>query len=448
MPLPALSPMTSPARHSPQRLQAPRTAHHRQLNSVPGIINLPPSNKGFDPLSNPSASPSSRHRAAFVHHQPLAPKPLPTLDSAALGHTGEPKRRRRQKKSSATVAVDSAENPAAPPVQDGIPFLANAVDENGADQSTPTKSRRRRGRATRQTSPPLPESLLPAGQTAADSFPSTTPPQADQFSSHPHSQSVPPDLPPHQRGKQHHSSSGDEWDMPHAARGGRATANQRSAEPKENLSWQQELFKSAPAPRRNDANNHPNSPASRSIAPRTTRQSGPAPHSRHAAPRPALHASLSDPNASSSSANASLNWQQEMLLQSGLQTSTLTNPPDRRVNSASPTKASSAVPPPTTSSSMTPARQRQHRIKDSITFGDLDLSEFQDQQHSPASRHNSTRRTTPRRPSPPTNDLLAVPVTPTKQSDTLGPRYAGPTFHNSPAPSSLPVPSFVLRRQA
>ncbi|GAA5885110.1 hypothetical protein JCM16303_006406 [Sporobolomyces ruberrimus] len=466
MPLPRSQPVlspTSPARHSPQR-PMPTRSHHRQLNNVPGIINLPPSSKAVDaayPHSTTSSSTSSsRHRnSTKLVHQSLGEKPAPTLDESLLGQDDEPKKRRRQKKSSATNpnAVDESEQAS---VQVAIPSLSsNSVDENGVDQSTPTKARRRRGRATRQTSPPFPESLLPAAPIDDSDFTSTNPPQADEFSSHAHSQSVPPELPPHHRntnnyGSKRHSSSGDEWDMP-------GSGLNRSNEPKENLSWQQELFKSAPTAQSSRNLHHhkvTDSPGSRTgVAPRTTRRSAPTPQQhRNIAPRPALHPSLSDSNAAtnSSSSNPSLNWQQEMLLQSDLQTSNLATT-DRRVHSASPTKPTSNHVQSNSTSTMTPARQRQHRIKDSITFGlnDLDLSELheapqqQSYHNSPVSRHNSMRgtRTTPRRNSPP---AVAEAVTPTKQdTNNLGPRYAGPTFHNSPAPSSLPVPSFVLRRQ-
>lgn len=492
----------SPARHSPQRPMPTRTQQHRQLNNVPGIINLPLSR--VDSSSSSNSSSTTRHhyyRGVPVDklvHESLGEKPVPTLEQHSMETNGEPKKRRRQKKQ--LVVSD----PASGTATDGFersagemePATTGTVDENGVDQSTPTKSRRRRGRATRQTSPPIPESLLgPA--PVEEGFTSTTPPQADQFSCHSHSQSVPPELPLERKGssKYRHHSSGDEWDMPTlggGGTGGRGRTIQQKNEPKENLSWQQELLKATNPTTTTTRHHHSKvgadsspkpSSSTRSTAvtsfnhpPRQTRHSAPAPRNlqptqKHAPPpprRPVLHPSLSD-------TTPSLNWQQEMLLQTDhLQTSALlTNDrqqqpqqtSDRRIHSSSPTKPSSSSttnfstgdPSKDVSSLLTPARQRQHRIKDSITFGltDLEISDVHHQelepnhyQSSSISRHNSLGQrnsritTTPRRHSPPTSVEV---ITPTK--DNLGPRYAGPTFHNSPAPSSLPVPSFVLRRQ-
>ena len=449
----ALSPSNqSPVRHSPQRTMPTRT--RQQLNNVPGIINLPMSTKLNDsyPSSNSSSQSPSRHTSP---PQSLPLKPVASLDQALLGQQqDENKKRRRQKKSNPVVvpleevASQSVKGRLSPnPVS---PSRVH-VDENGVDQSTPTKARRRRGRANRQTSPPLPEIL-----SKESGFSSTTPPLAD---SHAHSQSVPPELPPRHHHHHHHyshQSSEDEWDMPSIGGGG---GGKRASAVKESLSWQQELLKTTStsvAPTRNNRTRNENkvfesSPNSRP-SPRQTRNSVPTPH-RHAPnnkPRPVLHPSLSDTNPSS---NPCLNWQQEMLLQTDLQTSALSE--NRRTHSSSPTKPSPVTVTHTApSSTMTPARQRQQRIKDSITFGlnDLDLSDdahsAEDIFNSPISRHNSMNRRTHqnqgmRRQSPPTNTEFATPT----KSDSLEPRYAGPTFHNSPAPSSLPVPSFVLRRQ-
>ncbi|GAA6061221.1 hypothetical protein JCM10212_002680 [Sporobolomyces blumeae] len=434
----------------------PTRTPQRQLNNVPGIINLPQA-KSVDPASS-AASSSNRHRSSCRPPvpQPQVEKPTASLDSQ-LAHpssgSGEPKRRRRAKK---TPAVDSlVPNVDGSLVSSGSTSLP--VDENGVDHSTPTKSRRRRGRATRQTSPPLPDSADPL---TSGEFSSTTPPQADlPLPGLAHSRSVPPHLPVQAFHHSLSSSSEDEWDMPAVARQSGPTA----AQPKEALSWQQELLRTAPnghaSTRSRDQVDSPKTRPSRS---RNTVPGA----SRHGAPkaaRPPLQSSQSDTAAPASSGNPALNWQQAMLLSSDLQTSALT---DRRVHSSSPTKPSH----PQVNSGMTPARQRQHRIKDSITFGlsDLDLSEFDGElepshsdvgYQSPVSRHNSTTRRHghhastskggSRRVSPPAVEF----TTPTKTAgaglEVVGePRYAGPTFHNSPAPSSLPVPSFVLRRQA
>lgn len=547
MPLPAaLSPnSTSPARYSPQRSMPPTrisTQHHhhyRQSHNVPGIINLPPSSssplKGaaaLDSTANNHVSTTARHHRgppSRLVHEAAGDKPLPTLDhSRSTASAQEPKKRRRQPKKAAGMipepASSSDENQT---VALSIPAPAHDHDRVEVEQQTPTKARRsRRGRANRQTSPPIPEALLletpstserapVAGEEYPSTFSSTTPPQADSLLSHQESKSVPPELAqnhPGYRSRQHrqfqqHASSGDDWDMPLNGSNGAASAgnsSERFNEPKEGLSWQQELLKaSAPPSRQHSVKGNGTSrirssgTGSTAVAPRqpTARHSLPAPRAHHhqqhqhqgpvhahhqsKPKRPTLHPSLSDSNAAGG--NPSLNWQQEMLLQTEhLQTSTLSTAVthnhhnDRRVHSASPTKPSSSVGPAFTASSaskLTPARQRQQRIKDSITFGlnDLDISsadtspheeELEPRSHHHVSRHNSvghnhnqrrhaTAITSPHRPSPPTQIVqLESVVTPTKgSSDSLGPRYAGPTFHNSPAPSSLPVPSFVLRRQ-
>ncbi|GAA5928773.1 proline-rich nuclear receptor coactivator motif-containing protein [Sporobolomyces koalae] len=449
---PLLSP-TSPARQSPQRSMPSRTQpqYHRQLSNVPGIINLPPSGKGGETHSSMASSYSprqSRHSATKLVHQSLGEKPVPTLDHSLLGQSLEPKKRRRQKKAQASTATEDAEDSPVALVDNGITSSA-PHDDASVGSASPSKARRsRRGRGSRQTSPPLPDALLGVSPpaSAASAFTSTTPPQAEPYALHAHSHSVPPELPQHHRS--HHRAEMDAWDMPVLAGGAGA---HRTSEPKENLSWQQELLKSAPVntvSRR--GNKVSDSPGSRAGPRNPARQS--APTSRQHNARPPLNTSASD--TSMSTTNPSLNWQQEMLLQTDLQTSALT---DRRANSSSPIKSSTAYVHGQSHQNVTPARQRQQRIKDSITFGltDLHLSEADDYSAkedpnfaSPVSRHNSTSsRRTPRRVSPPA--VAAELVTPTKQQDqlSLGPRYAGPTFHNSPAPSSLPVPSFVLRRQ-
>ncbi|GAA5860109.1 hypothetical protein JCM1840_001889 [Sporobolomyces johnsonii] len=405
-------------------------ARSRPQQHTPGIINLPQP-KSLDPTSSFASPNPSRHSSSSPRPKPtaLSDKPLPTLD-ATPGKSNEAKKRRRAKGPKPDSPLKQSSTPAlveVPPLADG--------DAHADDSSTPTKSRRRRGRANRQTSPPLPESDS-SPEHPQPTFRSTTPPQSDydSISLH-HSRSFPADSSSH-----HHQhprsqfpgaqSSGDEWDMP--------MGKTEVGKPKESLSWQQELLKSGASTNHNKVRAKTDSPLarprSRGVGGRDARS---APSSK---PRPALHASVSDNSAVSS--GPTLNWQQELLLNTDLQTSLLN---DRHTHSSSPTK----------SSNLTPARQRQQRIKDNITFGlgDLDLNDSEEYDlddvfTSPASRQNSGRRQNRSRTAPSTATAVIFSTPPKQPQAPAEPRYAGPTFHNSPAPSSLPVPSFLLRRQA
>ncbi|GAA5907759.1 proline-rich nuclear receptor coactivator motif-containing protein [Sporobolomyces salmoneus] len=473
---------------------------NRQFNNVPGIINLPPPSSSSSLNSKFPESPRSTSRLV---HQSLGEKPTPTVEQSHTDN-GESKKRRRQKKSIQPPSTTALE---------ATPEQAPAVlDETVASPSKPRRSRR--GRANRQTSPPIPEALLPSSSSASPTddpsdFSSTTPPQAEKLV---HLKSVPPPSHPHQHQRAgfskpqfgHHSSGGssgedDGWDMPTLLTRAGGTGNRNSVnnkvEPKENLSWQQELLRSAAAPSsgsspRGASTRVTTFESPRSVHPRPTRHSVPTPrlphhghhhsHSNSHSTRPVLHPSLSDTTPSSTttsttatanSSSTTLNWQQEMLLQTEhLQTSSLS---ERRQNNSSPTKQSTSSASSSsignggggggngtvTGGGVSTQRQRQQRMKDSITFGlsDLDTSEF-DHHHSGAGvgitrrnslgrRHPSTAVTTPRKHREQVELVSTLTTTPTKQQEMLGPRYAGPTFHNSPAPSSLPVPSFVLRRQ-
>ncbi|GAA5901514.1 hypothetical protein JCM6882_006301 [Rhodosporidiobolus microsporus] len=415
-----LPPSTPRSRQQPTRM--------KQQQHAPGIITLPQSKSGDSSSSTPSSpNPSSRHSGSSP--QPHSDKPLPTVADPA-SKDGENKRRRRGKQNrSDSPLKQSAAAELEPPLG-----LAGGDDQvNSTD--TPSKGRRRRGgRANRQASPPLPE-----GDAAVEqSFPSTSPPQSDYDAlSSLHSRSVPPDpnvkhhLHPRSRFPDA-QSSGDEWEVPAVP-----------VKPKENLSWQQELLRSGSTSSstqnvRARGNESPQSrPRSRVNGKdaRTTGSSGSS-SSTGGKARPPLHASVSDNGTSS---GPSLNWQQELLLHT---------PDLTALHQPSPVKPVSGL---------TPARQRRNQQRDNLTFGlgDLDLEdgneEFDDIFASPGrnggrnaphlSQASSRNRTNPN---------SAAPTgfsTPTKPVQTLEPRYAGPTFHNSPAPSSLPVPSFMLRRK-
>ncbi|GAA5960400.1 hypothetical protein JCM21900_003540 [Sporobolomyces salmonicolor] len=406
-------------------------ARSRPQQHTPGIINLPQP-KSLDATSSVASSNASRHSGSSPRPKStsLPDKPLPTLDLSAV-KSNEVKKRRRAKGPKPESPLKQSSTPGLVEV----PPLASG-DAPADDSSNLTQGRRRRGRANRQISPPLPESDS-SPEHPQPALLSTTPPQSgyDSNTLH-HSRSFPADSSFPRHHQHPHSqfsgtqSSGDEWDMP--------IGKTEVGKPKESLSWQQELLQSGASTTHNKVRAKADSPLarprSRGVGARDTRF---APSSK---PRPALHASVSDNSAVSG--GPSLNWQQELLLNTDIQASLLS---DRHTHSSSPTK----------NSNLTPARQRQQRIKDNITFGlgDLDLNDSEEYDlddvfASPASRQNSGRRQNRSRtaPSPATAVVFS---TPTKQSPAPAePRYAGPTFHNSPAPSSLPVPSFLLRRQA
>ncbi|GAA6002467.1 hypothetical protein JCM10207_001136 [Rhodosporidiobolus poonsookiae] len=400
----------------------------KQQNNTPGIITLPQP-KSSEPAS-PSASPNRSRSQRPGPSASSTDKPLASHDD---GHTkdNEHRRRRRTKHNNADSPLKQSQLASE---SDSLPSLALNLPTEGTTTDTPTKSRRRRGgRANRQPSPPLPDS-------AASPFPSTSPPQSD-YDAHStmHSRSVPPD--PvlnhhlHPRACMHDAqSSGDEWEMP-------AAKPSEAAKPKENLSWQQELLRSGAGSALNSKSKGNDTNGAR---PRSrlnggggngkdslSRNGSLGSSASHGKPRPPLPTSVSENGTAS---GASLNWQQELLLHT-TDLSTLHQP--------SPSK-----PVPVTT--LTPARQRRNQIKDSITFGlaNIDLDELDDElddvfaspgrrQASHGHSHSSSRQT---------SAAQTGFSTPTKAP--LEPRYAGPTFHNSPAPSSLPVPSFLLRKQA
>ncbi|BGP39834.1 hypothetical protein JCM10449v2_003786 [Rhodotorula kratochvilovae] len=376
--------------------------HHHKHQQQPGLLSLPQSPK-LDSPPAPSLNPAN-------------PSPLP---SAELDHAkaDDGRRRRRAKQNRAEsplkhgAALDSSADEA---------HVAHPEGPADATAATPTKSsRRRRGKASRQPSPPPTEGVaIPALEQPVPSFPSTSPPQTDLSALAHHSRSVPPDpflQPPRF----------DAWDMPTVAAAGDA--------PKQNLSWQQELLRSGSVNSHTGGRGKGDSPVarprSRDVAGRDARTGGSsssASSSTTGKARPPLHASLSE--SGTTGAGPSLNWQQELLLQ------------------MDPAAIAQQQPAANTTTGLTPARQRRNQIKDSITFGltNLDLSEDDsDVFASPGARRSgqpSRGRTQP------SSAVATGFSTPTKPQQLVEPRYAGPTFHNSPAPSSLPTPSFMRRK--
>lgn len=319
------------------------------------------------------------------------------------------------------------------------PARAVSTGQAGADNTaTPTKSKRRGGQRNKHQSSPTANSQLEPDVTSSSE--TEQPPAPDsaallalianmtktksaQSSGHPRR-----DL-----------SSGDEWDMP--------TLAQVSA--KENLSWQQELLakgSAEPSARRSNqadgsrrtASGPPSRPTSARPGQGGGRQQGAKSH------RPVLHGSVSDSSGAGLGAGASgLTWQQEMLQHIGggqpatapsfgALEDTITGTPDRRNNGSN--------------------HNRRHQQRDAETFGLGGLSVDDPFGPLTPSRHHNQARPV-HHPSPRVQSSHhqhqhqhhQASVTPTKPTE---PRYAGPTFHNSPAPSSLPMPSFMLRRQA
>lgn len=226
----------------------------------------------------------------------------------------------------------------------------------------------------------------------------------------------------------------DEWDMPVSA--AISARHSEADKPKESLSWQQELLRSGSiGSHTSGASRHGNNasplPRPRSRGQATSvvaKESG-------RKTRPALTTSHSDTytgttsTVAPSSASASLNWQQELLL---------------RTDDVQLVQQVSVI----AGQNATPARQRRNQAKDSVTFGlaNLDLAEPVGDVFSTLPVPAPTRRQQPKRASHGAQLAVEQPMaTPLKPAE---PRYAGPTFHNSPAPSALPVPSFMLRRQA
>ncbi|GAA6027349.1 hypothetical protein JCM8097_002616 [Rhodosporidiobolus ruineniae] len=435
--MPRVASASSPSR-PPQPPSTPRlrqqqpTRMRNQQQSVPGIITLPtPKSPAHSVPVQPSPN-SARHSSSST-----GPSPLPQAsNNHHQSRDAESTRRRRGKQNRG----DSPLKHSPADAEDNSTETAASGPAAAAD--TPTKQRRRRGgRSNRQASPPLPDAADSAALGAP--FPSTTPPQSDYDAlSSLHSRSVPPDpvnkhhLHPRSRYNDT-QSSGDEWEVPAVP-----------VQPKENLSWQQEMLRNGSAAALNSRQKGTESPSSRPRSrvntnvggggtgkdARTTGSGGSA-SSGGGRSRPPLHTSISDNGAAT---GPSLNWQQELLLQT---------PDLTALHQPSPVKP--------VSSALTPARQRRNQQRDNETFGlgELDLNdedEFADIFASPG-RGGGNQYGGSRNSSNSSSSTTTGFSTPTKAlsppSGPVEPRYAGPTFHNSPAPSSLPVPSFMLRRK-
>ncbi|GAA6049591.1 hypothetical protein JCM3770_005024 [Rhodotorula araucariae] len=393
--LPPATPRSSPRRATqPTRMKHAHPHHHH-----PASVALPHSAKLESPPA-PSLNPARP-----------SPRPATEPDHAKADDN---RRRRRAKQNRAESLLKHS-------VDDSSDDHSLAHPEGTADAAaaTPNKSsRRRRGKASRQASPPPTEAdAAPVLEQPVPSFPSTTPPQTDLGALAHHSRSVPPDP------FLHPPRFDDAWDMPTVA--GDAF--------KQNLSWQQELLRNGSVNSRDTGRAKGDSPVarprSRDVAGRDTRTGGSpssASSSSTGKPRPPLHASLSENG--TTGAGPSLNWQQELLLQ------------------MDPAATAQQQPPANAAAGLTPARQRRNQIKDSITFGlsNLDLSEDDnDVFASPGSRRSGQQS---RGRTQPSSVAATGFSTPTKPQQLAEPRYAGPTFHNSPAPSSLPTPSFMRRK--
>ncbi|SCZ93460.1 BZ3500_MvSof-1268-A1-R1_Chr6-3g08675 [Microbotryum saponariae] len=232
------------------------------------------------------------------------------------------------------------------------------------------------------------------------------------------------------------SSSSDEWDMPTPSNGD-ATTNAASSQP---LSWQQELLTQSSSekttrPKKNNSNTNRGQRTTPTNANHSTHEISPRPakgggkNQQGQGARPALTASQSEgtPNA--------LTWQQQLLQTSG----------GGGTNSISSMQTSQSA------GNATPAKLRRQQQKDNETFGIGTLA--LDQSDSDAANgyhHHHTNGThsprTPQRRSDRTSSKKEASQ-PIAFSPSAEPRYAGPTFHNSPLPSSLPTPSFILRKQ-
>ena len=228
----------------------------------------------------------------------------------------------------------------------------------------------------------------------------------------------------------------------------------------EPLTWQQTTLSPAPP-----------STATRTTAPERTRSvkqpNKPSKANGKIGTRPHLIGSVSD-SATLPSTGSTLNWQQELFQSTANSTTSF----DQALESSSkrhqsPTKSSTTSSHPHTNSN--PNQSRKQQVKDEETFGIANsppTASPRPRTSAPGDRQTKSSKTSLKSPKPSrtSSNSLLPPSTPTSQSTsnsgTTTPRgtttsiggagearYAGPTFHNSPAPSSLPMPSFLLKRQ-
>ncbi|KAK4056917.1 hypothetical protein OIO90_002167 [Microbotryomycetes sp. JL221] len=234
------------------------------------------------------------------------------------------------------------------------------------------------------------------------------------------------------------SSGDDEWDMP--AIDQLAISNKA----KEALTWQQQsLSRSNSGTKRsrnmnsnniinnNNSNNNNRGKNKASAPPQLS--SSPLPKdtrsSRRANKQAGLAAVASDFESSSSAppVSSALTWQQELLQQSDSAAHTGSA---RFSSTVSPHKGNIPV-----------SKQRRQQQKDNETFGlgPLDFATNNIAAHTSPNKR-VTQRQQPRGTRQTTAGSISTPSKPIEE------RYAGPTFHNSPLASSLPTPSFMLRK--
>lgn len=424
------SPATSSHRSATSKLQS--AIQQSGTTSTPGIINLP--------------QPSSKRGGGAT--SATAPSTTSTSQSARRQQRSRGTRggQQQQEKTAGTSAAPGA-------VASAITSAAAPEQPTSTSTSTPNKTntRTRQPKQHRQISPPTQDS------------------NNDAFAAPHHSHSAPAssvDLlalgqASSQQGQQrrnrgggrqrtqqqqyesHGSGSGgsggegaedDGWDMPSAQTGARAAG----AAGVEGLTWQQQegLKRSNTGP----------SSSSRRQGQGQGRASQQRSHSQQQQSRPLLHPSLSDSQSQTQQGGVGgLTWQQALLASSSSAPASDTVLAHSRHLNSSPLKHSHAhgtgQHTPSKSKAVTAVSRRQ-QARDDETFGpsmsSLSLS------HSP-SQPQSPRRSAPQsapRPSRSAHDQTLL-STPTKLTEA---RYAGPTFHNSPLPSSLPVPSFLLKR--
>ncbi|GAA5944716.1 hypothetical protein JCM3775_006478 [Rhodotorula graminis] len=412
---PPSTPRQSSRRPSTQPTRSKQQHHHpgqQQQQQIRTLLSPPRSPKVDSP---PPASASPRHSLV----------PTTQVDHAKLDDN---KRRRRHKQNRAETPLKHEASLSSS--DDSAPVQAPATTTVDSSAATPSKSaRRRRGKSTRQPSPPPHDGT--ELEHPAPVFPSTTPPKTDLGALAHHSRSVPPD--PFLQAPRLDAA----WDMPAVAASG-------TDSPKQNLSWQQELLRSGSTRSATRGDSPVARPRSRGVSSNAKDSRSNAQAASAAKSRPALHTSHSE--SGTTGAGPSLNWQQELLLSM--------DPAGTVQQQPSQAQQQQQLGAP---AGTTPARQRRNQIKDSITFGlsSVDLSEDDtDVFASPGSRRGghagASRGGRSAQPaSAPTS--FSTPSKAQQQqaapASLVEPRYAGPTFHNSPAPSSLPMPSFMLRRK-
>ncbi|GAA5848055.1 hypothetical protein JCM9279_007433 [Rhodotorula babjevae] len=424
-PAPSRQPPSTPRQSSRRSSTQPTRAkqqhpHQQQMHSLLS----PPRSPKVDSPPPSSASPRHSHSSSSL---------VPTVQLDQAKHD-DSKRRRRHKQNRAETplkheaSLSSSSSDELPPATTATAAAAQE-DTSASSAATPSKSaRRRRGKATRQPSPPPHDGTQ---LEPAPSFPSSTPPQTDLGALAHHSRSVPPD--PFLQAPRFDAA----WDMPAFAASG-------TDSPKQSLSWQQELLRSGSTRSATRGDSPVSRPRSRGVSStaKDSRSSAQASSSTATKSRPTLHTSHSETG--TTGAGPSLNWQQELLLSMD------------PAQQPQPSQAQQQQQQLGAPAGITPARQRRNQIKDSITFGlaNVDLSEDDaDVFASPGSRrggHAGASRGGRSTQSSSAPTSFATPPRAPQQAAPAGlvePRYAGPTFHNSPAPSSLPMPSFMLRRK-